>query len=147
MHNRYRKGIFCVVYDSNPASYLLLHRKLHWQGWEFPKGGCLAREKTENAVKRELKEETGLKAISIKQFPITGSFVYDKKTQAERKFKGFRYVLFACSVKRGKIKLDKKEHDNYKWCSYPQAIRLLTWPNQRKCLKIVNNAIRKTSLT
>jgi len=144
MHKKYRKGIFCVVYTAKPVCYLLLHRKLHWSGWEFPKGGSLAREKTENTVKREIKEETGLKAIETRQFPINGSFIYDKKTQAERKFKGFRYVLFSCSVKKGKIRLDKKEHDDFKWCRYSQALKLLKWPNQKRCLKIVNNTIKKT---
>ena len=143
MHKKYRKGIFCVVYASKPVRYLLLHRKLHWKGWEFTKGGRLAREKIENTAKREVREETGLKALAIKQFPVRGSFIYDKKTQAERKFKGFRYVLFACNVKKGKIKLDKKEHDGFKWCSYSQALKLLKWPEQKRFLKIVNDAVKK----
>ena len=146
MYAKYRNGMFCVVYTAKPARYLLLHRKLHWQGWEFPKGGSLANEKIVNTVKREVKEETGLKATAINQFPVRGSFIYDKKTQAERKFKGFRYVLFACKARKGKIKLDKKEHDGHKWRNYHESIKLLRWPNQKRCLKIVNTAVRKTLL-
>ncbi len=138
MHKKYRRGIFCVTCSKKPLRYLLLQRKLHWKGWEFPKGGSLAREKPENTVKRELFEETGLRAVNIKQFPVRGSFAYDKKTQAEWKVKGFKYSLFSAEVKKGKIKISKKEHDKFKWCSYQQALKLLSWPDQRKCLKTAN---------
>ncbi len=143
---KYRKGVFCVVYTSKPIKYLLLHRKKHWQGWEFPKGGKLAREKLENTVRREIKEETGLNVKKIKNFNVKGKFVYDKKTKEERKFKGFIWQLFACEVQRKKVKISKKEHDKYKWCTFTQAVKLLTWPNQKKCLEIVNKFLRKTKV-
>jgi len=141
MYKKYRKGIFCIAYSGHPIRYLLLHIKLHWKGWEFPKGGSLARERPENTVKRELMEETGLRPIHIKRFPVKGSFIYDKKTQAELRVKGFRYVLFSAKVEKGKVRLSKKEHDGYRWCSYQQALKLLTWPDQRKYIKIVRRAI------
>jgi len=141
MYKKYRKGVFCVVYSLNPFNYLLLHRKLHWKGWEFPKGGSLAREKIENTVKREIMEETGLKAMNIKKFPVKGSFIYNKKTQRERRVKGFSYVLFSCEVRKGKVRLSRKEHDRYKWCSYSQALKLLKWPSQKKCLRTVNRTV------
>ncbi len=141
LYKKYRKGIFCIAY-ALPLRYLFLHRKLHWKGWEFPKGGKLTREKLENTVKREIKEETGLKVIKLKRFLVHGKFIYDKKTQQRWKAKGFIYTLFSCQVKKGKIKLTK-EHDNYKWCNYNQAIKLLTWSDQKKCLKIVNTFIKR----
>lgn len=139
MYKKYRKGIVCVTY-AKPLRYLILHRKLHWHGWEIPKGGSLARERIENTVIREIKEETGLKAISCKRFPVKGAFIYDKKTQRERKVKGFSYRLFACEVKKGKIRVSK-EHDDYRWCTYGEAMKLLTWPNQKRYLRIVNKTI------
>jgi len=137
---RARKGVFVVAYSLKPLRYLLLHRKLHWQGWEFPKGGMFAREKPEHAVAREIKEETGLRAIKITKFNKNGSFIYDKKTARERKAKNFSYVLFSCEVKKAKVKV-AKEHDGYRWLSYRGAMKLLKWPDQKKCLKIVNNKI------
>lgn len=142
MYKNFRKGVFCVVYSLRPLRYLLLHRKLHWKGWEFTKGGKRAMEKLESTVKREVMEETGLNPAEIKKFPISGSFVYDKNASSDWKARGFKYDLFACEVKKGKARLDKKEHDNYKWCTYSQAIRLLKWPNQKRCLKIVNSALK-----
>lgn len=142
---KYRKGVFVVAYSLKPLRYLLLHRKLHWQGWEFPKGGKLAREKPGHAVAREIKEETGLRAIKITKFNKKGAFIYDKKTQRERKAKSFSYQLFSCQVKKGKVKV-AKEHDGYKWVSYAGAMKLLRWPDQKKCLKTVNNFINKRDL-
>ena len=39
--NNYRKSVFIVVYRKTEKGilYLILKRKLHWVGWEFPKGG------------------------------------------------------------------------------------------------------------
>ncbi len=138
---KFRKGVFCVVYSGR--KYLLLHRKLHWKGWEFPKGGLLARENLEHAVIREIKEETGLKAIKIKKLGLKNKFIYDKKTQQERKAKGFSYVLFACGVKKAKIRISRREHDSFKWLSYSKALKLLTWANQKKSLRIANKSLSK----
>ena len=137
---RYRKGVFIVAYSLKPLRYLLLHRRLHWRGWEFPKGGILAREKPEHTVAREIKEETGLKALKITKFNVKGSFIYDKKTRQERKAKSFSYVLFSCQVPRAKVKI-AREHDGYRWTRYNETIKLLRWPNQKRCLKIVNNKV------
>jgi len=142
-YKRYRKGVFCVVYRLEPLKYLLLHRKLHWKGWEFTKGKRKFLEKPEESCRREVREETGLRIRKIKDFPVSGQFVYDKKTQQEWKAKGFKYKLFACEVAKGKVKISKKEHDKYKWCTYEQAFRLLKWPNQKKSLKIVNDFIKQ----
>ena len=142
-YKKFRKGVFCIVFSLKPLRYLLLHRKLHWKGWEFPKGGKLAREKIENTVKREIREEIGLRTLSMIPFENKGTFIYDKKTQRERKAKGFSYKLFAAEVKKGKVRFSKREHDGFRWLSYARALRLLTWPDQKRALRTVNNALKK----
>jgi 8-oxo-dGTP pyrophosphatase MutT (NUDIX family) len=145
VHKKYRKGAFCVVYapDKKPI-YLLLHRTWHWKGWEFSKGGFKNNEKADAGAIREVNEETGLEVINLKRFPAKGKFAYDRKTRAERKARGFSYALFSCEVKKGRVKISRKEHDSYRWCSYSEAARLLTRPNQKKCLRIVNNSLKKS---
>lgn len=143
---KYRKGVFCVVYaldkKQNPL-YLLLHRKMHWKGWEYCKGGKRFFETYAGCAGREVKEETGLQIIDVKKFPQHSKFKYDKKTQQERKAKGFEFLLFSCEVKKGRVKVCKREHDNYKWLDYGKAIKVLTWPSQRRCFRIVHNSLKK----
>ena len=145
-YKKYRKGVFCVVYaldKKQRLSYLLLHRKLHWKGWEFCKGGKRFFETYAGNARREVKEETGLSAINLKQFIYHNRFAYDKKTQQEKKLKGFDFLLFACQVKRSRVKICQREHDAYKWLSYNHAIKLLKWPNQKRYLKIVHKSLKK----
>ena len=141
---KYRPAVFVVVYlkTKNKIEYLILKRKLHWKGWEFPKGGIDFRETKIEAVKREVKEESGLKILKIKKFNIYGKYKYDKEYSDRPGIKGQKYSLYSALVKKGEPKLDKREHSDYKWMNFSDAVNKLTWNNQRKCLKIVNERIR-----
>ncbi len=142
MNSKYRKGVFVIAYatEKEKLLYLLLKRKLHWKGWEFPKGGMEKREAAISAAKRELKEETGKKPIAIRKFNIRGKYKYEKEYNNREGLSGQTYeVLFAAKVEKGgKIRIDKEEHSSYAWLEFKEAMKNLTWPNQRKCLRIVN---------
>jgi len=140
---KYRKSIFAVVYRirNNKIEYLLLKRKLHWRGWEFPKGGLKLLEPEFLGVLREVKEETGLKIIKIKKFNVFGKYDYEKKLEDRKNFVGQEFSLYSVKVEGDKVKLDKLEHEDYKWISFNDALKILTWENQKKCLEIVNKEI------
>src|SRR3989344_1192122 len=93
-----RKGVFIIVYrkEKDKLSYLILKRKLHWKGWEFPKGGIE---------------------------------------------KGETFSLYSVELKNKKIEIDKHEHSDYQWLLFNKTIKKLTWPNQRRCLRIVDKKI------
>jgi 8-oxo-dGTP pyrophosphatase MutT (NUDIX family) len=139
--SKYRKAVFGVAYFKNSEGkieYILLKRKKHWKGWEFPKGKIEKSETKINAARREVVEETGLKILKIKHFNEKGSYLYHKELKDRPGIIGQTYSLFAVQVKKGKVKLDKIEHSWHKWVSFEEAYKKLTWSNQRKCLKIVN---------
>ena len=141
---RYRKAVFLVVYalEEEKPLYLLLHRKLHWSGWELPKGGIEKGETELKAVKRELKEETHLKPLKIINFHKKGKYLYDAKTKKDRiEFIGQTWSLYAVKTKKRKIIYDKKEHKGFAWLDYKKAINILTWLNQKECLKIIDKRI------
>ena len=145
MKPKFRKAVFIVTYkkEKNKILYLLLKRKLHWTGWEFPKGGVERFELKKSAVKRETFEETGQKPVKIKKFKEKGKYRYHKYLKDRPGFIGQRYKLFSAQVNSKKVKFDKKEHSSYKWLDYKQAIKLLTWSNQKKCLSIVNDYLKR----
>ena len=142
---KYRKSVFVVVYTKTGQGirYLLLKRKLHWRGWEFPKGGIELSETRKSAVKRELLEETGLSPLKIRKFGFSGKYKYKKKLLDRSGLKGQRFYLYSAEVKMGKVKLDKKEHNGFAWVDFPRAFKMIKWPNQKKSLKIVNSWLNK----
>jgi len=143
---KYRKAVFIVTYSKvkDKIYYLILKRKLHWKGWEFPKGGLdNLREKlfVRGAAKREVKEETGLNPIKIQNMKVFGKYKYKKVLKDRPGIIGQTYQLFSAEVPKKKITLKKNhdaEHSSAKWVDFKTANKLLTWPNQRQCLKIVN---------
>lgn len=139
---KYRKGVFIICYrkEKNKIYYLLLKRKLHWRGWEFPKGGIEKSEPVLKAVKRETKEETGQFPKNINNYKCEGKYKYNKKING-REESGGSFILYSCEIKNKKVKIDKREHSNYAWKTFDQTLKMLTWPNQRKSLRIVNNYI------
>ncbi len=151
---RYRKAVFIVTYrkarprfcKSYTILYLVLKRKLHWTGWEFPKGGMENGENLTSSVKRELEEETGQITSNIKKFKEEGKYRYDKEYPDRKGIIGQTYTLFSAELKSKKIKLDKKEHSDYKWLSFKKAEKILTWKNQKECLRIVNNFMSRTEI-
>ncbi len=140
----YRKAVFIVIYikENNKILYLLLRRKLHWKGWEFPKGGLKNKESILKAVKREIKEETGQLSYNIKKYKISGKYKYDKLYPDRKGIIGQTYSLYSAKIKSKKIKLDKIEHFSYKWLVFNKAYKLLTWNNQKKCLKVVDKRLK-----
>lgn len=143
---KYRRGLFIIIYAivKGKPQYLVLKRKLHWVGWEFPKGGRRVYETKSMTAKRETKEETGLKILKMKKFNLSGEYKYSKKYPDRKGFDGQSYeAVFAVEVKKSKVQLDKREHSDYRWMNFAEAVRKLKWQNQKRCLRIVNDFLRE----
>lgn len=140
---KYRKAVFIVTHakTKKEIEYLILKRKLHWKGWEFPKGGIKFLETKKGAVERELKEETGLNPLKIKKFKLEGRYRYHRKLNDRKGFVGQSFQLYATEVKKSKV-IFGHEHSDYKWVGFKEALKKLRWPNQRKSLKIVNTWLK-----
>lgn len=143
----FRKAVFIVVYYLDKTTkkpvYLLLKRKLHWKGWEFPKGKIEKGESKEKTARREGWEESGLKIIKLKKYNVSGKYLYPKILPDRPQYKGQTYTLFSGEVKKGRVKLEKREHSAHLWLPFDKAIKKLTWQDQKKCLRIVNKSLIK----
>ncbi|MBM3247155.1 NUDIX domain-containing protein [Candidatus Pacearchaeota archaeon] len=146
---KYRRGVFIVVFrklQDKKIEYLLLKRKLHWKGWEFPKGGVEAKEKLSRTVARECFEETGLKPQRIIKFNVRGKYPYKRVFKDRLGFIGQTYQLFAVGVSpdsKKKVKFDRREHSGFVWIAFKKAIRLVHWGDQKKCLRVVDKFLNK----
>ena len=140
----YRRAVFIVTYaiiDGTP-NYLILKRRLHWNGWEFPKGGIEKMEFRRLAIRRELFEETNLIPKKIKSFPVKGKYTYKKECLDRPGVKGQTYKLYAVEVEKKRVSVDKKEHSGFEWLPFEKAVKKLTWKNQKDCLKIVDEWLK-----
>lgn len=142
---KYRKTVFIVVYskERKNITYLILKRKKHWRGWEFPKGGVEKNEKILDCVKREVLEETGMKALKVKKFNVYGKYNYKKKFPDRPGFVGQSYSLYGVKIEKQNVKIDEREHSKFLWLDFERACKKLTFANQKKCLKIVNEWLEK----
>lgn len=141
---KYRKAVFVLGYAKTKKGieYILLKRKLHWKGWEFPKGKIETGENKIQTARRELKEETGLSPVDghVKKFNFAGKYKYKKLLPDRPGMIGQTFALYAAEVKRsGRVSLDPKEHSGYMWADYKTALKTIKFPNQKKALKMVND--------
>ncbi len=129
-----RRGVLGVIYriKNDRHEFLLLRRMLHWKGWEFPKGGVKEGESEENALKREIEEETGLRTMIVSMVPHGVSYSYPEDFESE--FAGAHQDVYLVKCLDGDVRLSY-EHDGFIWCDYEEAMQLLTHEGQKEALE------------
>jgi 8-oxo-dGTP pyrophosphatase MutT (NUDIX family) len=142
---KYRKAVFVVVYrktknflGKEKIKYLILKRKKHWNGWEFPKGGVDRKETQIKSAKREVFEETGQEGFNTKEHNLSGKYKYPRRLKDRKSFIGQTFRLFSAEVKKKKCKIDQREHSDYRWLLFQKAKRLVNFQNQKESLELVN---------
>lgn len=125
-----KTGVSAIIKADNGSKYfLILHRIKHWTGWEFLKGKIEEGESLEQALIREIKEETGLVKIKIiKKFDFKREFVN----------KGAPHVFDVFLVESSMnypVVVDNKEHDNFLWAEPQRIIELLYWEDEKEAFK------------
>src|SRR5204862_5138511 len=88
--------------------------------WEVVHGHTERGETPAEAARRELEEETGLKAERL--YSITVNPFYLRQTGAVQ-----LAVVFAAFVGPGRVQLGP-EHDRHEWLSVSRAAKRCTWP-------------------
>ena len=96
--------------------------------WQPITGGLEEGETKIEALKREIKEETGIKNI-IKIIEN----VHYHEFQDPHLIK--EYVFGVEVFSDEKVMLDGKEHSEFKWCSFQEALKLMKWKGNKDALK------------
>ena len=79
--------------------------------WDIPGGTVEVGERVEEALIREIKEETSLIIEPIK--PI---YVYSNLDQVPKRQTA--QIIYLCKLVSGKVVLNPEEHDEYNWVDY-----------------------------
>ena len=121
--------------------YLLLYRKAndkYRELWVFPRGNIEENESDKEAAVRETLEETGIKEFRfVENFKEKISWFY--RMDGKSIFK--ESIFFLAETKIEDV-IISDEHDEYKWCTFEEALKLLKFKNARDVLKKANDYLK-----
>ena len=128
------KSCGAIILNSSREKFLIV--KMYNGNWGFAKGHMENNETEKETAIREVKEETGLKIRLLDGFKEVIKYVPDKTTLK-------KVVIFAGIAENEEVKIDKCEIEDYKWCNYDEAMKLITYKLQRdileKTMKFIKN--------
>ena len=107
--------------------------------WSFPKGHVEKGETTEETVRREVREETGIVKLDfIPEFKQTIRYFVNYDGQKRLKFVAF----FLARTSQKKVILSF-EHQGFAWISYEQSLATATYRSDKQVLKAAEAFISK----
>lgn len=107
----YQKVAVHALIKNEKDEYLVTRRSLKndWQPnvWDLPGGSIEFGEDTEDALHREVDEETGIK-VKIIKLMFCHTFMSNPQRQQFQ-------LVYRCEYLNGEVRLNPGEHDEFRW--------------------------------
>jgi len=120
------KSCGAVVYNPERQSFLII--KMLNGNWGFPKGHTENQETDIQTAIREVTEETGINIEILDGFKKSIKYIPFPEVLKE-------VVFFIGITKEEKVVIDKGEIEDYMWCSYEEALKMITYKPQRDIME------------
>jgi 8-oxo-dGTP pyrophosphatase MutT (NUDIX family) len=147
----FEKSVGAVVFrrEGKKIFYLLLEYDPKY--WGFPKGHVEKKETEEETLRREIREETGIKNVKVvPDFRIETRYFYRAKgkERAERKRDKRKTlimkkaVFYLAETKAKKIVISS-EHEAFAWLAYKKALEKTAHRTAKNILKKAEKFLKK----
>ena len=127
MNLKKEKSCGCIIIKDKKV--LLVYEK-NRNFWGFPKGHMEDGETEIETALREVKEEVGLDVEIDKKRRYTLNYVINNEIDKTT-------VLYIAKAKNEKIIMQESEIENTKWCSFEEALNMLTFDDWKDMFKKV----------
>ena len=128
--------------------FLLLKRiPRRGEFWQPITGGLEEGETKIEALKREVREETGIKNIikiieDVHYYEFQDLPFMEPLKRHGHAYKHLKEYAFGVEVSSNEeVVLDGKEHSEFKWCGFQKALRLMKWKENKEALKKLNRIL------
>ena len=136
---KYENSCGAIVFNENTEKVLLV--KMHNGNWGFPKGHIESNETKEETAIREVFEETNIKIKIIPNFEREIKYIPNENTIK-------KVTFFAGITQEENVIVETHEIEDFKWCTYEEALKLVTYKLQKDVLeksrKVIMEHIHKT---
>ena len=122
----YEKSCGAIVFNKDTEKILLV--KMHNGNWGFPKGHIENKETREETAIREVYEETNVRIKIIPDFEREIKYIPNENTIK-------KVVLFAGITQDEDVQIDTSEIEDFQWCTYEEALKLITYKLQKDVLE------------
>ena len=122
----YENSCGAIVFNENTEKILLV--KMHNGNWGFPKGHIENNEIKEETAIREVHEETNVNIKIIPNFEREIKYIPNEKTIK-------KVTIFAGITQDEDVKIDTFEIEAFQWCTYEEALKLVTYKLQKDVLE------------
>jgi len=140
--------VYPVRQSEDGWRYLLLHR-IPTRGafWQGVTGGGERGDELPDAALRELFEETGLRPVELRRIDCSYVFAMQDEWQGwyAPRTEGIEEHVFLAIVSGEEPVTSCDEHDDWRWCTYKEALAQLKWTENIEALRFCQHALESAS--